>query len=295
VKHSAKAPSTFGERLRWIREKYALTLDDFGNQIGVGRSYLSKLENGKRCKTSEQFIYALTHAFEVRRDWLLHGEGSPFTSDSLNATAAKGPLQLPHDPSEDKLRNIFANALLAAGLMFRVKPSILTLARGLRKETDTGGYNPLQVQTSKIFLHEIEAQLERLAKSGCSELAQPIEEILSDLGKLADMAAKVDDEIAAREKVPVLIPTESVPKTLSLTIRNVSVTNTDVKAQWPILKKRLQAATANRGGKSKLAKFLGVQVQAVSQWLTDHKESEREPGAETALRMLNWVEQQERK
>lgn len=68
----------------------------------------------------------------------------------------------------------------------------------------------------------------------------------------------------------------------------------DVKAQWPLLKQRLQKATEATGKKSRLSEFLGVKLSNVSQWLTDHK-SAREPGAETALRMLKWLEHQERK
>ncbi len=73
-----------------------------------------------------------------------------------------------------------------------------------------------------------------------------------------------------------------------------TVNSGDVKAQWPLLKKRLQKATESAGLKSKLAEFLGVKLASVSQWLSN-SDSQREPGAETTLQLLNWVEQQERK
>jgi hypothetical protein len=66
----------------------------------------------------------------------------------------------------------------------------------------------------------------------------------------------------------------------------------DVKAQWPVLKRKLQEATSVPGTKSKLAKFLGVDLTRISQWLSDSKKS-REPGAEYALQMLYWVEHPE--
>jgi transcriptional regulator with XRE-family HTH domain len=66
----------------------------------------------------------------------------------------------------------------------------------------------------------------------------------------------------------------------------------NVKEQWPALKRKLQKATTETGTKSKLAKFLKVDLTRVSQWLTDAK-SAREPGAEYALRMLYWVEHPE--
>jgi DNA-binding transcriptional regulator YiaG len=78
---------------------------------------------------------------------------------------------------------------------------------------------------------------------------------------------------------------------LGLTHISVSAKRGDVKAQLPNLLERLRKATAERGKKSTLAKFLGVPLANVSQWLS----GVREPGGETTLRMLHWVEQQERK
>ncbi len=69
-----------------------------------------------------------------------------------------------------------------------------------------------------------------------------------------------------------------------------SVKPSEVKALWPLLKKNLQRETAAPGGKSKLAKFLKVKsLASVSQWLTD-SDNAREPGAETTLRMLYWLD-----
>lgn len=80
----------------------------------------------------------------------------------------------------------------------------------------------------------------------------------------------------------------------SLTAVDVSVNRPDVQPQWPLLKKRLRQAAADITAKSKLAKFIGVKLASVNQWLRESDEA-REPGAETALRMLRWVELQERK
>ena len=63
-----------------------------------------------------------------------------------------------------------------------------------------------------------------------------------------------------------------------------------VKSTMASLLDRLNKATSQRGMKSKLAKVMGVPLSNVSQWLS----GEREPGGETTLRLLHWVEQQER-
>ena len=63
-----------------------------------------------------------------------------------------------------------------------------------------------------------------------------------------------------------------------------------VKAKLPTLLKRLNEATRERGTKTELAKFMGVPLSKVSQWLS----GKYEPSGETTLQLLHWVEQQER-
>jgi len=70
-----------------------------------------------------------------------------------------------------------------------------------------------------------------------------------------------------------------------------SVKRPDVKPHLPNLLDRLREATKERGKKSALAEYLGVPLASVSQWLS----GEREPGGETTLRLLKWVEAAERK
>ncbi len=70
-----------------------------------------------------------------------------------------------------------------------------------------------------------------------------------------------------------------------------SVNLTDVKPLMPGFRERLKKALAERGRKTALAKLLGVPLASVSQWLS----GEREPGGEYTLKLLRWVEQQERK
>ncbi len=66
-----------------------------------------------------------------------------------------------------------------------------------------------------------------------------------------------------------------------------------IAPQWPTLKKRLQKATREIGAKPALAKILNVDPTQISQWLSE-SQSAREPGGDYALRMLKWVELQER-
>jgi len=65
----------------------------------------------------------------------------------------------------------------------------------------------------------------------------------------------------------------------------------EVKAQLPNLLVRLNQATRESGRMSALAELLGVPLASVSRWLS----GKREPGGEITLKLLQWVEQQERK
>jgi hypothetical protein len=63
-----------------------------------------------------------------------------------------------------------------------------------------------------------------------------------------------------------------------------------VKSQLKNLLADLNRLTSEPGTKTKLADFLGAPLTSVSRWLS----GEREPGGETTLQMLRWVQEQER-
>jgi transcriptional regulator with XRE-family HTH domain len=63
-----------------------------------------------------------------------------------------------------------------------------------------------------------------------------------------------------------------------------------VKSQLKNLLADLNRLTKESGKKTELADFLGAPLTSVSRWLS----GEREPGGETTLKMLRWVQQQER-
>lgn len=55
----------------------SLTLDKFGEKIGVQSSAISKLEKG-RVKVSEQMSKAICREFNVNYNWLMNGQGEMF-------------------------------------------------------------------------------------------------------------------------------------------------------------------------------------------------------------------------
>ncbi len=70
---------------------------------------------------------------------------------------------------------------------------------------------------------------------------------------------------------------------------NAKVNDGDVN-QMASLINRLLVATQARGKKSELARFLGLPLASVSQWLS----GKRSPSGETTLKLLEWVERRER-
>ena len=66
-----------GERIKKLRETLGLTLESFGEKVGVTRGAISNLEKGNRNLT-EQMTKAICREFGVDYIWLTTGEGEMF-------------------------------------------------------------------------------------------------------------------------------------------------------------------------------------------------------------------------
>lgn len=67
-----------GARIKALREQLGLSMDKFGNRIGVTRSAISKMESGAVSKISEQAIISICREFNVNEEWLRTGNGEMF-------------------------------------------------------------------------------------------------------------------------------------------------------------------------------------------------------------------------
>ncbi len=65
---------TLGERIREVRKSLKITMDQFGERIGVTKSTISNIENGNRNAT-EHMIKSICREFEVNEEWLRTGAG----------------------------------------------------------------------------------------------------------------------------------------------------------------------------------------------------------------------------
>lgn len=68
---------TQGERIKDVRNSLGLTLEKFGEKLGVTKTAISRLEKGERSLT-EQMTKSICREFGVDYMWLTAGEGEMF-------------------------------------------------------------------------------------------------------------------------------------------------------------------------------------------------------------------------
>ena len=68
---------TQGERVKEIRKALGLTLEKFGEKLGVGKTAISNIEKGNRNLT-EQMTKSICREYGVDYIWLTTGEGEMF-------------------------------------------------------------------------------------------------------------------------------------------------------------------------------------------------------------------------
>ena len=74
---------TQGERVKTIRKKLELTLEKFGERLGVGKTAISKIEKGENNLT-EQMLLSICREFRVNYYWLTKGEEPIFIGTPAN-------------------------------------------------------------------------------------------------------------------------------------------------------------------------------------------------------------------
>lgn len=66
------------ERINKLRKALGLTLEKFGERLGVGKTAISKLEKGER-NVTDQMFKSICREFGVNEEWLRHGTGEMFS------------------------------------------------------------------------------------------------------------------------------------------------------------------------------------------------------------------------
>lgn len=66
-----------GDRVRELRKTLGLTLERFGDPLGVKKAAISNIENGSRNLT-DQMIASICREYGVNEEWLRSGNGEMF-------------------------------------------------------------------------------------------------------------------------------------------------------------------------------------------------------------------------
>ncbi|MDE6906344.1 MAG: helix-turn-helix domain-containing protein [Lachnospiraceae bacterium] len=121
---------TQGERVKEVRKTLGLTLDKFGEKLGVGKTAISNIENGSRNLT-EQMTKAICREYGVDYIWLTKGEGEMFieTDDDFMERIDRIMVN-----ENDARRNIFKALLYASDDDVAALARIMNLYNDMEKD-----------------------------------------------------------------------------------------------------------------------------------------------------------------
>lgn len=100
---------TANERIKELRKTLNLTLDKFGERVGVGKTAISNIERGNRNLT-EQMFKSICREFNVNSDWLRTGSGEMFNTFSEDERYAVNVGKLQRTDDETIMRWVNAIA-----------------------------------------------------------------------------------------------------------------------------------------------------------------------------------------
>lgn len=98
---------TMGQKIKYLREKHNLTLEQVGDAVGVGKSTVRKWENGIIANMRRDKIAGLAKALHTTPAYLMGWEESPSGSDEKTADPKAGGGESLEDiiPGYDSLSN----------------------------------------------------------------------------------------------------------------------------------------------------------------------------------------------
>lgn len=100
---------TQGERVKLVRKNLNLTLDKFGEKLGMKKNSLSQIENNKNSLT-EQTAKGICREFNVNYIWLTTGEGEMFVTVDDHILSAINSIMMGEDGFQKSVLKHFALA-----------------------------------------------------------------------------------------------------------------------------------------------------------------------------------------
>ena len=99
------------KRLTELRTKLGMTMEAFGERIGLSRQTISNIESGRR-NVTDRMIMAICREFGVSEDWLESGSGEMFKTDTEEGQRLKELIDRHLSDSDDKFRAALLEVIL---------------------------------------------------------------------------------------------------------------------------------------------------------------------------------------
>jgi len=301
---------TIGKSVRKWRQKSGITLRELESRSGVSHSEISKVESGNQSCRLETFIRICT-AMGLPAGYILDNSVA-FSSKQFEMPIEHHDLTTEISKNNEVFKAVFVS-VMAEWVAFVAQ--IIVCSHPVQKAASVNYPSPdiknrfieLGYYLESLYQPEKRLELLRSLKERPLDVLQELK--LEPTGFIAKLKSMFESEEAGgfaevKRKMDLIpynpeikISLESQPLQ---TIKNLdshlpyssssAKLSADVKKQLPSLLERLNRATKETGKMSALADHLKVPLASVSRWLS----GKREPGGETTLQMLKWVEAQER-
>lgn len=270
-------------RLKSFREKIGWNRSSFAARIGITHARLASIELAWT-PLNYEVAWKIKEVFGLSLMWLLDGHYPPNERD-IGRWPAPETLKNPRELLSEVEKKMWA----------RIDPDAELKLFNKNKKEDI--FNPGSTSLAMSLKEDIVDWMARIPEDKAFEFYQKLLKFAEDY--LDGCPAKSEIKIAIRERALRWDEMrdeinkrlgQRMARKLAVDKVGVSANIEGVKHTLPNLLDRLKKATQEHGKKSELASFLGVELVSVSKWLS----GAREPGGETTLKMLTWVEQQER-
>lgn len=120
------------DRIREVRKAKNLTLEKFGEKVGVQKSAISKVERGENA-VSDQIRLAICREFDVDEHWLRTGEGEMFIQKSHSDEIASFVGDVLRDESDFRQKFISVLARMTTDEWKLLEKKVLELAEEIKK------------------------------------------------------------------------------------------------------------------------------------------------------------------
>jgi transcriptional regulator with XRE-family HTH domain len=279
-KQLSEVEKAIGKRVAECRRFRSWNQYQLAGEIGISRDRLASVENG-RVALSTETAFKIAEVLRVNLMWLAVGWGD-------QKRFIRAPVKLITRAFKDRVFKQAYDSTLREFFENDWREVVKRHAEGkytkeeMRIEIPSAG----AAQRPRLSVQEFaEVELRELEGFNLDSLPE------TDKKMIQDQILLCKSVLGSGSLLPA--PGAKSYSSLSnsfLTEASTSEKLGGVKAQLPTLLERLNLATKESGNMSALAKFLGVPLASVSRWLS----GKREPGGEITLKLLQWVEQQER-